>query len=59
MKGSFPELYDTHSPKMFGGENNEELLQDVRQYYSQADEKKWGVIGIRFKQEPALKELLQ
>lgn len=44
---SFKELFENHDPALFGGSNPAELLQQIRKFYSEAEEEKYGVIGIR------------
>lgn len=46
---TFKELFDNHESAAFGGEAPEELLKNIRQFYSEEDEQKWGVVGIEFK----------
>jgi len=44
---SFKQLFKDHDPKMFGGETAEDLLHEIKQFYSDEDESKYGVLGIR------------
>lgn len=44
---SFKELFADHDPSLFGGESREFLLNEVKQFYSDEDEQKYGVVGIR------------
>ena len=44
---SFQELFRNHNPSLFGGEDKESLLQEIKQFYSDEDEQKYGVVGIR------------
>ena len=44
---TFVDLYTSHDPTLFGGESREFLLNQIRQFYSPADEEKYGVVGIR------------
>ena len=44
---SFRELFADHDPSLFGGESREILLNQIKQVYSDEDEQKYGVIGIR------------
>jgi ASC-1-like (ASCH) protein len=46
---TFKELFDSHAPEVFGGTCKEELLSNIRQFYSVADEQKLGVVGIELK----------
>ncbi|MBP9749296.1 MAG: ASCH domain-containing protein [Candidatus Pacebacteria bacterium] len=45
--GSFSELYDSQDPSLFGGTDKDELLAEVRQFYSEEGEHKYGVVGIK------------
>lgn len=44
---SFQQLFADHDPKLFGGTNTDELLKEIKQFYSDEDEAKYGVVGIR------------
>lgn len=44
---SFRELFVDHDPSLFGGGSREFLLNQIKQFYSDEDEQKCGVIGIR------------
>ncbi|MDP3772259.1 MAG: ASCH domain-containing protein [bacterium] len=44
---SFRELFADHDPSLFGGESREFLLNQIKQFYSDEDEQKYGVVGIR------------
>ena len=44
---SFKELFADHDPSLFGGKNKEFLLHQIKQFYSDEDEQKYGVVGIR------------
>lgn len=44
---SFKELFADHDPSLFGGESKEFLLNQIKQFYSDEDEQKYGVVGIR------------
>ncbi len=44
---SFEELFSDFSPKYFGDESKNNLLKEVKKFYSEEEEKKYGVIGIR------------
>lgn len=50
---TFDELFSSQSPQMFGGENQQELLDAVYKYYSPEDEQHFGVIGIKLQVLPA------
>jgi ASC-1-like (ASCH) protein len=44
---SFRDLFKDHDPALFGGESREFLLNQIKQFYSDADEATYGVLGIR------------
>lgn len=45
---TFEELFSQHDSKLFGGERNQDqLLERIKQFYSDADEQKYGVVGIQ------------
>jgi len=44
---SFNDLMTAFPPAMFGGNSTGELLTEIRQFYSEHDEKKYGVVGIK------------
>ncbi len=44
---TFKELFADHNPTLFGEENQDFLLRQIKQFYSDEDEQKYGVIGIR------------
>lgn len=44
---SFKELFADHDPSLFDGESCEFLLNEIKQFYSDEDEQKYGVVGIR------------
>ena len=44
---SFQDLFTDHEPSLFGGESREALLNQIKQFYSNKDEQKYGVVGIR------------
>lgn len=44
---SFKELFADHEPSLFGGESREFLLNQIKRFYSDEDEQKYGVVGIR------------
>lgn len=43
---NFDELFSTFVPEKFGGVSKEDLLENIRSFYSADDEKKFGVMGI-------------
>lgn len=48
---SFGELFSDFPSAYFGGDSNNELLQEIHAFYSPEDENKFGVIGIRIEKE--------
>jgi ASC-1-like (ASCH) protein len=44
---SFKELFADHDPSLFGETSKEFLLDQIKQFYSEEDEQKYGVVGIR------------
>lgn len=44
---TFKELFADHDPSLFGEESKEFLLNQIKQFYSDEDEQKYGVVGIR------------
>ncbi len=44
---TFTELFADHDPALFGGESRASLLSQIRQFYSEEDEAKYDVVGIR------------
>jgi ASC-1-like (ASCH) protein len=44
---TFKELFADHDPALFGEESKEFLLNQIKQFYSDEDEQKYGVVGIR------------
>ena len=43
---TFSELFDSAPPESFGGVSKEDLLKQIRQFYSEAEEISYGVLGI-------------
>lgn len=44
---TFKELFAHHDAALFGGERNQDqLLEQIKQFYSDEDEQKYGVVGI-------------
>jgi ASC-1-like (ASCH) protein len=43
----FKDLFADHDPKLFGGTDAESLLMQIKSFYSDEEEEKFGVIGIR------------
>ena len=48
---SFSDLFSDFPPEHFGGSSNEELLNEIHQFYSPEEEKQYGVVGIRIELE--------
>lgn len=44
---SFKALFADHESSLFGAESREFLLNQIKQFYSDEDEQKYGVVGIR------------
>lgn len=44
---TFKELFADHDPALFGEESRDFLLDQIKQFYSDEDERKYGVVGIR------------
>lgn len=44
---TFNELFADHNPSLFGEESREFLLNQIKQFYSDEDEQKYGVVGMR------------
>ena len=44
---TFEELFADHDPALFGEESEEFLLNQIKQFYTDEDEQKYGVVGIR------------
>ncbi len=44
---TFSELFDAFPPEVFGGTDKENLM-GIYKYYTKEDEKKYGVVGIKF-----------
>lgn len=44
---TFKELFADHDPSLFGEESKDFLLNQIKQFYSDEDEQKYGVVGIR------------
>lgn len=45
--GSFAELMTEFPAAMFGGNSTKELITEIRQFYPEDEEKKYGVVGIK------------
>ncbi|KKS84533.1 MAG: hypothetical protein UV60_C0019G0021 [Parcubacteria group bacterium GW2011_GWA2_43_11] len=45
---TFSDLFESHSPSMYGGTSKEDFLKNMQQYYTKEDEGKFGVVGIEF-----------
>jgi ASC-1-like (ASCH) protein len=46
---TFKDLINDHPAISFGSDKKEELLNTIRKYYSEEQEKHYGVLGIRIK----------
>jgi len=44
---TFKDLFADHNPSLFGEESHDFLLKQIKQFYSDEDEQKYGVVGIR------------
>ena len=44
---TFKDLFADHDPALFGEESKEFLLHQIKQFCSDEDEQKYGVVGIR------------
>lgn len=44
---TFSELFADHNPALFGGTSKEQLTDQIKQFYSDEEESKYGVLGIR------------
>jgi ASC-1-like (ASCH) protein len=49
--GTFKELFADHEPSLFGEESRDFLLNQIKEFYSDEDELKYGVVGIRLQVE--------
>lgn len=43
---TFADLFDSAAPEKFGGESKAWLLEQIGQFYPEAEEKQYGVLGI-------------
>lgn len=43
----FESLFSDFPPSLFGGNSKEELIEETQKFYSQKEQKKYGVIGIK------------
>jgi ASC-1-like (ASCH) protein len=44
---TFKELFADHDPSLFGEDSRDFLLEQIKQFYPDEDEQKYGVVGIR------------
>ncbi len=44
---TFKELFADHDPSLFGEDSRDFLLTQIKSFYSDEDEQKYGVIGVR------------
>lgn len=47
--GTFADLFINNDPTKFGGESTEWLLNQIGEFYSDDQQKMYGVVGIHFK----------
>lgn len=45
---TFKELFDDLEPELFGETSRDFLLKEIKQFYSDVEERKYGVVGIQF-----------
>jgi len=43
---TFDDLFNSAAPATFGSESKESLLEQIRQFYPEAEERRYGVLGI-------------
>lgn len=46
---TFKELFASQPPELFGGTSGDQLLSQIREFYSEEEEAKYGVLGIHLK----------
>lgn len=44
---TFKELFADHDPSLFGEDSRDFLLTQIKSFYSDEDEQKYGVVGVR------------
>ncbi len=44
---NFENLFSDFSPSLFGGTSKEELIKEIKTFYSKKEQEKYGVIGIK------------
>lgn len=44
---TFKELFADHDPSLFGEDNRDFLLTQIKSFYSDEDEQKYGIVGVR------------
>ncbi|MFO0704555.1 MAG: ASCH domain-containing protein [Candidatus Andersenbacteria bacterium] len=44
---SFDDLFSELDPQLFGGSSKDALLNEIEQFYSPAEQEKYGVVGIK------------
>ncbi len=44
---TFKELFADHDPSLFGEDSRDFLLTQIKQFYSDEEEQKYGVVGVR------------
>ena len=45
---SFEDLFEYNEPARFGGSSRQQLMEQIRKFYTPEDEQKYGVVGIQF-----------
>lgn len=43
----FESLFSDFPPSLFGGNSKEELIEEIQSFYSQKEQEKYGVVGIK------------
>jgi ASC-1-like (ASCH) protein len=46
---TFEMLFSDNEPRLFGGTNSTQLLQQIKQFYTNEEEARYGVLGIRLR----------
>lgn len=45
---TFKDMFAHQRPELFGGPDVTWLLNQINEFYSEADQERWGVVGIQF-----------
>ncbi len=45
--GSFDDLFSDYPPEYFGGSSKKELIEEIRNFYTSDEERRYGVVGIK------------